>query len=455
MNPSTNNTSSSKRNQQRQQQQKKKNPSEQSLSNPPPSSNPGTNPNPGSNPGTSSNPNPTPTSTSASSSRKSSNPSGKYSSHKRGLKEWFSNLSEEKRRHVISIVDSELTYGLLCMYDKKLRDGDGYFFEVDVNDIFKPLVPSRNIKTYRQPIDPPGRLNGNKRRKRGLSRLSNDSSKALPFNFVDDFFLTKKTLRKTVGSKDENFCFTKFQYVDPEFVYAKIRDADQELEDAIRLCDTKEYMDTLTLDPSLVKDPELFFQIMHMTSRGNFLTSECKVCWSAEQKRWKWEMPSWFNEMGFYTFATYVEQKIETQLWMRYWEAIKLDPRRGSQHPFNFSPVDYCGLASKEHLVEYWKSLTIEQRRGVVGKMGRIVSHVLKDGSDIDMQSYPKLLSILFTMTKTNSPQSFMSKLKTDEDFIDFVFFSSPIGLILILILLSERLVYYCKHPMQIKLLRI
>lgn len=51
-----------------------------------------------------------------------------------------------------------------------------------------------------------------------------------------------------------------------------------------------------------------------MTSRGNFLSSPCKVCWHKDQRRWKWEKLEWFQDMGFYTFATYVEQRLETQV---------------------------------------------------------------------------------------------------------------------------------------------
>jgi hypothetical protein len=52
-----------------------------------------------------------------------------------------------------------------------------------------------------------------------------------------------------------------------------------------------------------------------MTSRGNFGKHPCKVGWQKEQKRWKWEKPEWFLEMGFYTFATYVQQRLETHVY--------------------------------------------------------------------------------------------------------------------------------------------
>lgn len=85
-----------------------------------------------------------------------------------------------------------------------------------------------------------------------------------------------------------------------------------------------------------------------MTSRGNFGKHPCKVVYNKEQKRWKWEKPKWFEEMGFYTFATYVQQRMETHLWMCYWDSQKKDPRRDPSSmiykPDAFSLQNYQGL---------------------------------------------------------------------------------------------------------------
>jgi hypothetical protein len=94
------------------------------------------------------------------------------------------------------------------------------------------------------------------------------------------------SLRKTTSPKDENFCFTKFQFLDSDSIQSDLREADQLLEEEIRyhfsfllssysplpflfhlpksarVCDTKEYMDTLTVSRNLLNDVDTFFYIM-------------------------------------------------------------------------------------------------------------------------------------------------------------------------------------------------
>lgn len=78
------------------------------------------------------------------------------------------------------------------------------------------------------------------------------------------FFLTSLdfSLRKRTIPRDDNFCFAKFTCLNSDFVQSDLREADKMLEKQLRVCDTKEYMDTLTLNMRLLKDPELFFYIM-------------------------------------------------------------------------------------------------------------------------------------------------------------------------------------------------
>jgi hypothetical protein len=64
-------------------------------------------------------------------------------------------------------------------------------------------------------------------------------------------------------------------------LFLKVREADRLLEEALRLCDTKEYMDTLTLANHLLDDAQEFFNVMNMASRGNFLSSQHSLAASA------------------------------------------------------------------------------------------------------------------------------------------------------------------------------
>lgn len=356
------------------------------------------------------------------------------------LQLWFSGLTPEQRRSVFSIVDPDLAYGLLCMHEKKRSEKEGYFFEVGLHDIFKPLtVPTRNIKTYRKKITP---VRGIKPAGRGAKK---EKPTALYGPCTDDYFMTKDfSLRSTTSLQDENFCFTKFPFLNSDFVQSDLREADRMLEKQIRVCDTKEYMDTVTLNMRLLKDPDLFFYIMNIASRGNFLKSPCKVCYQPEKKKWKWETPSWFEDMGFYTFATFIEQRLETHLWMCYWQAHSIDPRRVKSGPdYKYTSNLLQGLSSKEHLVQFWSSLNPSKRREVTGNIGGIINDVLMESRDIQSFSYLKLLSILLLLgvtndlhaqrsqrlnsTKTKSLSLTLANPKKDEEWIDFLFFS-PLG---------------------------
>ncbi len=112
---------------------------------------------------------------------------------------------------------------------------------------------------------------------------------------------------------------------------------DQKLEESVRLCDTREYCDTLTVASYIIEDSEqyslhfslfcfvlsfypylfyLFFRflsIMEKVTRGGFLTVPCRVSWKEKEKagEWVWDNPAWFEGMGFYSLGTYVAHKLE------------------------------------------------------------------------------------------------------------------------------------------------
>ena len=123
---------------------------------------------------------------------------------------------------------------------------------------------------------------------------------------------------------------------------------DRRLEEAVCLCDTREYLDTLvrqrsavvftraacvcacamcdvrcamfvcvfvfacvhikpefvvhvqTLSRALLSDDRLFFRVMNRAARGNFLRFACHVSWNAANKCWTWNTPKWFVGMGYW-----------------------------------------------------------------------------------------------------------------------------------------------------------
>ena len=149
---------------------------------------------------------------------------------------WFFKLSLDEKSRILSIEDKETVQLIQKMYKKKLQEGEGLFFAVD--DGFEDLV--------------------------------------------DDLLQTAPTKVKKsnyIFTNKNDFCFKKLTCLDdcriinyPESLLGP----DKELEKAIRLCDTREYLDTMTVATNLLKDPYHFLYLMERASRGSFLTKPCR-----------------------------------------------------------------------------------------------------------------------------------------------------------------------------------
>lgn len=103
------------------------------------------------------------------------------------------------------------------------------------------------------------------------------------FYSVDDPVLLEEMKSKRIQPKkkiqlENNFCFSKYSNLLKEYcVYPEyLRQADLLLENSIRICDTREYLDTLTVASDLFEDGEKFLKLMVTVSRGNFLMKPCK-----------------------------------------------------------------------------------------------------------------------------------------------------------------------------------
>ena len=136
------------------------------------------------------------------------------SKHKAPLWTWFIGLSVEERERVVCIEDRTAVTLLRQMYQKRARDGEGLFFNVDD----QPSEPSAEPCFSR------------------LRRLAHLCA-------YPDFLLR----------------------------------ADRQLEDAIRMCDTQQYLDTITIEASLLRDPSEIYRLFMIATRGGFLSAPCKV----------------------------------------------------------------------------------------------------------------------------------------------------------------------------------
>eukprot|EP01099_Mayorella_cantabrigiensis_P003172 TRINITY_DN2470_c0_g2_i1.p1 TRINITY_DN2470_c0_g2~~TRINITY_DN2470_c0_g2_i1.p1 ORF type:complete len:1346 (+),score=243.05 TRINITY_DN2470_c0_g2_i1:42-4079(+) len=271
---------------------------------------------------------------------------------------WFVNLTLEERVKCVSFEDKEWVQLIQRMYKRKVKEGEGLFFSVDdeSNNCFRIESLAENL------------LN---------KRLGTRNNKRLKNKF------------KYIVNNNNEFCFKKLSSLSRDWNCSypeRLLPLDAELEKNVRLCDTKEYLDTITVATNLLKDAEHFLFLMEVASRGLFLGVPCRLQWDVNSKRWVWQSPAWFVGMGYYSLATFVAAKLEKVLWMRYWEYNQLDPRSSdslaSRPKFSFIPNNSQALLSKGHITQFWLKTSPLDRRKIVGGLGNIVEHVLMENSE-------------------------------------------------------------------------
>eukprot|EP01114_Cavostelium_apophysatum_P017166 TRINITY_DN5034_c0_g2_i1.p1 TRINITY_DN5034_c0_g2~~TRINITY_DN5034_c0_g2_i1.p1 ORF type:complete len:962 (+),score=288.02 TRINITY_DN5034_c0_g2_i1:260-3145(+) len=306
--------------------------------------------------------------------------------HAELLTKWFIGLNPEERGRVLSFEDKDGVILLKQMFDTRKKEGDGLFFSV--GDAFFDTVEQVQNKPMLQ-----------------------------------------------FGAK---FCFQRLTSLLTSCFYPELLlMSDRKLDESIRLCDTREYLDTITVASDLLEDGESFVRLMKIVTRGGFLTVPCKVGYDGSRRAWIWDPPKWYRDMGYYSLGTFIAHKLETVLWMRYWDSHKIDPRNIVSSRRYISPPYLEGLLSKSYLIEFWKSRSPQERRKIVGSIGNIVQHVLNNPDkklkkDLNkVSSKLRQVDLLSTLVDMSVDEKSLELLFSDSDlaqkpktFIEILYFS-------------------------------
>jgi len=148
---------------------------------------------------------------------------------------------------------------------------------------------------------------------------------------------------------------------------ADVMQTQRHLERNLRFCDSRGYLDTVTLQAELILDTDKFLQEMNKAAGGKAFTSPCRVKWDSVCKVWVWEVPVWCQGANL-GLAIWALACIERHVWMKYWEAQQLDPRGAMEtQPFAWGEGRVSGLVSMyATLREYWLSLGAARQTSVL-----------------------------------------------------------------------------------------
>lgn len=180
--------------------------------------------------------------------------------HRLRMLQWLSGLGVEQRRSLISLVDRDLASMLVVMVERQRHDGPGFFFEVGKGETSQ--IPQRNIVTYSRAISASTARTLNRK---SMEKKKSQSNVKGVWGFADDYFVSKKSF--TLNRRTEPFLYRTYNNLERENVQLtptsrRAELLDQLLQQELRLGDTIEYMDTITLTSFVLADFPLFFQLM-------------------------------------------------------------------------------------------------------------------------------------------------------------------------------------------------
>ncbi|OMJ90958.1 hypothetical protein SteCoe_6626 [Stentor coeruleus] len=178
-----------------------------------------------------------------------------------------------------------------------------------------------------------------------------------PDNFDQNFKMVKKT------PKAQSISNLDFQI-------------EKSFERSLRLTDSEEYLDTLTLDMELLNDPDKLIDYMKSLSQGKAFKTPCHATWDNNSKAWIWEYPAWFSPGKYTSLAAWACASIEKSIWINYWKCFNLDPvsQKSLLHNFSYKEksniVKSCQLL--ENLANYFSMLKHSEKEKIVGSIDEI-----------------------------------------------------------------------------------
>jgi len=120
-------------------------------------------------------------------------------------------------------------------------------------------------------------------------------------NFEHMFYCRRKNLEAVIPG-------------DPKF------SAEKKLQGLVRLTDTEEYQDTITIEEEL-KDLNYFLSLLGQVSHNRAFKVPCRAFWDSSLKKWLVEYPPWMAPTNFNTLGAWICASLERAVWEAYWSS--------------------------------------------------------------------------------------------------------------------------------------
>jgi hypothetical protein len=142
--------------------------------------------------------------------------------------------------------------------------------------------------------------------------------------------------------------------------------SETELEGLVRLTDSEEYLDTLTVSRAAVRDPQRVLQLLSDLTQGQALVEPCKVTWDNYFKMYVVDSPAWFSATAYNSTATWICCGLEKAIWTMYWwEHPASDHRRVGETLGENMRLRY--MEDSASFIEFWSAVSRPRRADMLG----------------------------------------------------------------------------------------
>ena len=352
---------------------------------------------------------------------------------------WFLGLTSAERSYALALEDKATVKLALSLYHQRAVKGDGYFFDLNADSpparrSSASLSPTNaananaNADNALHAMQAMGRAKDDSTAKvlrRGRGR-SNSSSTPLSASLSPAAFTSSASasslhslpLSPQSAPTSPSYGFRGADKLHTMFHSTATKQAaEQRLESALRLCDTRQYCDTMLLSAELCgeRDGKEVLELLSTLSAGRFLSQPCATVELAAPAAGKGkrgsgggssgsgsgsgsggsssggstalsESPAWFKSLGFFSFAVWVASRMEVALWTRYREA-KASERGERRSSTALTNLVRERLSSKAPLQQFWQSLSADRRDKVWQKLTAMVEAVRRRDDTDDSKS--------------------------------------------------------------------
>ena len=142
----------------------------------------------------------------------------------------------------------------------------------------------------------------------------------------------------------------------------------KEFESALRFVDTDDYLDTLCIEPKVLRNIDKLLELFDFITSEAAFKSPCMVYWDSNSKKWMQEYPAWHRHSLFFSLAHWACAALEREVWYKFFTMNGLDPRGpGESTNFVYEGKVLHSIEIVQILPEFLRSLSKTIKEDLIG----------------------------------------------------------------------------------------